>query len=823
MNILFKYIRSNVKARKLRSLVMLLSIVLSTTLLFVSLSIGESYASAQRKMARGMAGSASLAVTRSGGAPLESGLLARSPHVAHAAGIVQTLGLYKEDGYYENFDVVAADMDGLKDINEPRILSGTTGGFEGDRIVLPERFTTKFGVGVGDTLTLFIGGEPHDFEIAAIAANDTAFLRHTRGTTALVPRQTLCAILGIDEAYTQLLVEPVGDIDTAQAALQAELPAGYEVRRVVNEAQVEAGARQKSMPFYLICFFSLTLSVFIIYSSYNVITVERLPVIGTFRSIGATQRDVGGILLLESLVYGIGGAALGLPAGLIALQILVKGLGGALAQGVEIPVVVSPLSALLACGVAAGVSVSSAWIPIRRASRLPVKDVVLGHVEEPALSDARRFAAGALCLVLAAVLPAFGKRAGDPLLAAAGGLSLLGLIAGTLLMIPAVTQGASRVLERLYGALSNEGRLAARNLRDNKSVCQNITLLFISVSAVIAITVVGSFVQTYIGDVFRGAKLDGFTDATLPPALVEEIKALDGIDEVLPVQVLYDHVRMNDAPLARVEGTDDIALYAEMFAMTYERGSDRTRIEDMFAAGRGVLLSAKRMKAAGVKPGDTVTLSAQGGSFPYTVLGIFKVRSTDADAIISSACAKEDMGARNYGIVAYTAPNPDAVMAQIRDLFADRSHWSRTVAEFNQDALGTVNAFLAPMRNLTGFILALAAVGIMNNLLINHIQRRRMTAMYRSVGMSGRQGAKIILIEGFSTGLIGALIAMGISWLEIQTIFLVAGPRISVQPELETGAFLWAGALGVIITLLGALAPIARGRGLRLVDEIQFE
>ena len=95
--------------------------------------------------------------------------------------------------------------------------------------------------------------------------------------------------------------------------------------------------------------------------------------------------------------------------------------------------------------------------------------------------------------------------------------------------------------------------------------------------------------------------------------------------------------------------------------------------------------------------------------------------------------------------------------------------------------------------------------------------------MYRSVGMSGRQGAKIILIEGFSTGLIGALIAMGISWLEIQTIFLVAGPRISVQPELETGAFLWAGALGVIITLLGALAPIARGRGLRLVDEIQFE
>ncbi len=67
MGILLKYILHNIQDRKMRTIVMLLSIVLSTTLLFVSLSIGDSYAQAQRKMARGMVGSATLSVAKEAG------------------------------------------------------------------------------------------------------------------------------------------------------------------------------------------------------------------------------------------------------------------------------------------------------------------------------------------------------------------------------------------------------------------------------------------------------------------------------------------------------------------------------------------------------------------------------------------------------------------------------------------------------------------------------------------------------------------------------------------------------------------------------------
>jgi ABC-type antimicrobial peptide transport system permease subunit len=826
MKIIFKYILNNLRDQKLRSLVMLLSITLSSTLLFVSLSLGASYAAAQRKMALGMAGSAAIAVT-AGEKGIAKDVIPLLSSVKSAVGMVSTIALYKEDGYYENFDVIAANVKELNAINPPRLLGGASlDGFTGNEIVLPDRFASKFNIAPGGSLTLWIGGRSYEFTVAAIAAYDTVFLRNTRGTNALVPIETLSAILGMEGKYTQLLIEPADGITAGklQSLLQERLQGPYTVKRIVNEAQLEADGRQKSIPFYLISFFSLTMSVFIIYSSYKVITLERLPVIGTFRSIGATEKIMTRILLLESFVYGVAGALLSIPAGFLVLRLLLDGLGNSMTQGISIPMIVSPENYLLACGTAVVTSVMSSWIPVKRVSRLPVKEVVLGLAEEQVMPDRKRFIFGAAFIVLSILVSQASRLMDGNIQLMMGGFSILGLLVAAITVIPAVVSGASALFEHIYGRLlGNVGRLAARNMRGNRNINQNITLLFISISAVIVIMLIASFAQVYIGDVFRGAKLDGFCDADMTPGFVEDIKALDGIGEVLPVRVMNNQVKLNGAALSRVEGTDDISGYGEMFAVTYEFLKNLKNAESAFASGRNILLSAERMKELNVHAGETVTLSSEGSEYPYTVIGSFKVRSTSADAIIPSAFAYTDFGVENYFVVAYTAPDPNAVMAQIRSLFGNRSNWSRTVDEFNADAMGTINAFFAPMRNLTWFILVLATVGIMNNLLINHIQKRREHAMYKSVGLSNAQNVKMTLAEAFASGLVGALFAILVSWLEINTIFLVAGPRIAVSPDLDVSTFLLAGALGIGITLIGAVMPLMKSRRMKIVEELKFE
>ncbi|MDE7432785.1 MAG: FtsX-like permease family protein, partial [Lachnospiraceae bacterium] len=498
---------------------MLLSILLSAMLLFVSFSIGVSYESAQRKMARGMAGSATVSVRN-----IESGIdLDDIPDLSvikTKAGILDGTSLYHENGYYETVDLLAADMEALNQINKPRLQSGgEITDFTGYQVILPDRFTAKYEIEKGDTITLQINNMPIDFEVLEIAAYDTVFLRHTRGATALLPLETLKEILDWDESYSEILIEAAGHTATSDliSELQSTLDTEkYRVSEIVNEAQIAADARQKSMPFFLISFFSLTMSIFIIYSSYKVITIDRLPTIGTFRSIGATQKSVTRILLLESLFYGCMGGVIGIPAGILILKIILQGMGRSLAQGIEIPVIISLPGASLSFAVAVTTSLLSAWLPIRRASRLPIKDVVLGTVEEQHIPRPLVVGIGIVLFVVSALLPHFvsdntrlsGSRNGsDPMLYLAGGFSLLGLIAATILVIPIFTNIVSAGLEHFYGAIAgNEGRIAARNMKDNKNTTQNITLLFISISAIIAISVVGNFVTTYICDVFHGAE-----------------------------------------------------------------------------------------------------------------------------------------------------------------------------------------------------------------------------------------------------------------------------------------------------------------------------
>lgn len=824
LKIILKYMVTNVKERKTRTAVMLLSILLSAALLFVSFSIGASYESAQRKMARGMAGSATLSVTRSDGG-IKDGILPELSSIHASVGMVEGTALYSENGYYETIDLIAADLRKLSKINPPRLVNGgDISDFSGSQVILSDRFTSKYGIKKGDTITLQVGETPISFTVAEIAAYDTVFLRHTRGATALVPLSTLSGLLDQTEGYTEILVEPAKGVTTAELKneLAAMLPSEeYQISEVINEAQIEADARQKSMPFFLISFFSLTMSVFIIYGSYKVITLDRLPVIGTFRSIGATQKAVTGILLLESMLYGVIGGLIGIPAGILVLKLILRGMGESISQGIEIPVVISPFSILLSFAAAVTVSLLSVWLPVRRASRLPIKDVVLGSVEERTVP--RRFIVmgGVILFAVSMILP---KLASGKMLYPAGGFSLLGLITATILMVPLLTNLICWGLEYLLGAvLGNEGRLAARNMRDNKNVGQNITLLFISISAVIAITVVGNFVTTYVGDVFRDAELQGFADGYMEPQFVERVKNMEGIEKVLPLHVYKDQMQADGRTLSRLEATDDLDCYSSMMGLQYTEKGMKEQAVSAFAGQRAILLSESCMERMGFLAGDTISLTGDTGENEYRIAGSFKSRATDVEAVIPSSYAVVDFGASAYDFLAYTAADPEAIMIQIRSLFGETANWSRTVEEFNEDALSTVGAFLQPMHSLTYFILLMAAVGVINNLLINYMQKRRSTAMYKSVGLSNRQNVKMTLIEGFVSGLIGAVIAIFVSYMEIKTIFLVAGPKIAMAPKLDAVTFLTAGGMGVLVTLIGSVVPIIKSRRMKLVEEIKFE
>lgn len=823
MKIILKYIWNSIKERKLRTAIMLLSVTLSTTLLFVSLSIGASYEEAQRKMSIGYAGNAQVSISHLNDSWISKDTVPDTEGVASVAGVLQKQGLYAEDGYFENFDLIAGELEDINQLNEPQIKSGTLENFSGYKIAVPDRFASKYDTLVGDTIQLSLDGTEYEFEVAAICLYDTIFLRSTRGFNALIPFDTLSTIMDSEGAYSELLLIPeegVQSSDLLEATTQALNTWQYNITPVYSEAAVAADAQQKSMPFYLISFFTLTISAFIIYSSYKIITSERMPVLGTFRSIGATEKTIKKILVAESLVYGVSGSLLGLPVGYLTLQLLLGSMGNTSSSyGIEIPAVVPLYGIIVSCGIAIIVSILGAYIPISKASKLPVKDVVLGTVEEKNVPNGKILLMGAILFGVSILLP---RITSGSLLTIAGGISLLTLILSAILVIPLVLNIFSRILERVYGVLfGNTGRLAARNLMDNKNTSQNVTLLFISISAIIVISVVGSFVHDYIGDVFRDATLSGFSSAQTDQGFIDEVKEIDTVTEVLPLHVLDGEVQINDADM-RVEATDNISLFREMLAVNFNDG-DVAEVDSIFDTGRYAILNSDAMAITGVSVGDAITISDSEASYEYTVLGSFKSRADDVNVVLPTSAALQDYGSDDYGFFAYKAEDPEAVMKQIRAMYGEQAHWSRTVEEYTNDALETIDTFLAPMNKLTYFILLLAVVGVINNLLINYIQKRRSIAMYKSVGLSNVQNVKMTIIESFSMGLIGSILSIFVSYLEIKAVFIVAGPKIAMEPNLEASTFLFAALMGIGITLVGSVVPILKGQKMKIVEEIKSE
>lgn len=400
---------------------------------------------------------------------------------------------------------------------------------------------------------------------------------------------------------------------------------------------------------------------------------------------------------------------LGIPLGFAVLRFLLRGLGELLSLGIEIPMVVSPLNIFLSCVMAIAVSLFSAYIPIKRASKLPIKDVVQGTVEEKSISNPVKLVLSMICLVLSIILP---RIASGKMLIIAGGFSLLGLIVAIIIAIPYTTSGVSYLLERIYRiVLGNEGQLAALNMRGNKNINQNITLLFISISALVVINVVGSFVNTYIGDVFKGASLDGVVDANMDKAFVQKVKNIDGIKAVLPIYDLNGNLPAGGQPLSSVAAVEDLRMYDSMLAMKYDSEEIRNQIEAYFSSTRNILLSNDFICKPDVKAGDTINLSFNGAECKYHVAGSYSSRASSVSAIIPFKYAVSDFRAQDYGLLAFQADDPDAAIIQIRALFGNKTNWSRTVKEINADAAGVVSAFLEPLNRLTYFILLLAIIG----------------------------------------------------------------------------------------------------------------
>ncbi|MBC7764846.1 MAG: ABC transporter permease [Hyphomonadaceae bacterium] len=840
MSIILRYLMNNIREKKLRSFLILLAIVLSTALYFASNAVSASFTDTIVGQLKSFYGQATITFSPNKDATFQyisENVVRPNPDIEMVMGVNNTSGTWEKEGEKDKirFNLFGSDMEKLIKLNPFETQTHyDLKGFTGRKIIVSEGFQEKYGLHIGDSLPLKVNNTEYRFKIVAIGLKGNIFGNESRNYLGLVPNDTLAEMLGGNGKYTTIYAKTKKNI--VPKTFADNLDKTYKVQKIkvseaVNAADIQSALNNITLPFMMVSIMVLIMSIFIIFTSFKVTMLERLPVLGTFRSIGATQKMTRNVLLGESLIYGALGGMIGVPVGILILKIMLSVISSLAPQGsMKVALSLQPSNIIGCMILAVLISFVSAYIPIRKASRLPLKDVVLGTVAPPVKGKYVKLILGVLLYIASLVLPFIVPSS---LVGLVGGVAIFTLVTSTLFITPLLVRGIIFILEPFYDKIfGNEGLLAIKNMKNNDNINQNIGLLILGISTLLTVTMLSNTMQTLITNESSGAKYEVMTMGSgLNRDLVKKIKLAEGVEKVYPIY---------EAQFAKIKDTGKSAMeifgssaneVMDFFELTLTDNQDPAPLLLKLQEERTLILRKEMLGKYECKVGDSLVFETPKGPKSYRIIAI-SIKSP-AEMMAGENFVKNDFDLKNYLFAAIKSKSPEQSVTAIKDIYATISsgggsrgnfNYTTTWVEYIEQGKKMYGILFGIMQGFAVVLLVIGIFGIINNLIINFLERRSAIAIYKSVGMSRAQLKKTTLIEALNAGLFGSLFGIITTLLEImlakRLMFVLIGNVPIVYP---VWLFVAAFVLGIAITMLGSIAPLLKGDKLEIIAAIKYE
>ena len=832
MGVIFKFTIRNIKEKKFRTFLILFSIMMSSALFFASGAMSGSVGQIIVDRIRNSVGSSEIIIYSNEKSPSRymttTAAEAFSTDMEFITGTILGEGIYKKD----NKETVKISLNGyelseLQQMN-PVVLASEYNlyPFGGKKIILSSATAEKLGLSIGDSMELTINTVKHKFAISGIAQPKGIFLEDGRSNNGVVPVEMLASLYGAKGQVSTIHMKPK-DMNRKQEFIESlsAVYRRYSVAETIDEEDIRRGASTFNVPFMMMVVMVLVISVFIIYTSFRVITTEMLPVIGTFRSIGATKRMTDFVLLIESIAYGTVGGALGCILGIGVLYLMANMMltQADRAAGFTGTIQYSGSQMLTAFLLAVALSVLSSLIPIIRVSKISIKDIVLNKIENVKKKKAFKLWLGLLLLAVVLIAPRIAPR---NMAVAVSMVCLIFASISVTLLIPYITNVFIRIFEKFYVFFfGNEGILAAKNLRENKNMLNNISLLAMGISALLIINTISFSVFEEVSDAFR--TLDYDIELWVPGPDRQKLKLVEKIDGVSDT---YGNYQSYSVELSDSSDRISCILGAEpnKFDDFYDMGviGDKDNLLRELDRGRSIIISNALKYKFDVDLGDGITLKTKVGDRPYRVIGFCETMMYNGQmAIVSDRYLKSDMKLRYYNdILIKTSKDPEVVRENIKKFFGNQDIYITTMAEMENANNESNESLFSIFRIFSIMAMVIGIFGVLNNFAISFMERKRSLAMFRSAGMSKVQIIKMIFIEAFSGGLIGGAVGVFSGVVNISIIPYVMR-AIDMPIPIHYSAVLMIASLfgGAAVTLIASISPALKSSRLNIIDAVKYE
>lgn len=414
--------------------------------------------------------------------------------------------------------------------------------------------------------------------------------------------------------------------------------------------------------------------------------------------------------------------------------------------------------------------------------------------------------------------------------------------AGTLLVpitIQLLEHGARTVLLKLYG---QPGNLGSRNLNRAKArTSLTVSVLMVGVVMTIAIGSMNAAFRKTLNewvDTALGGDLTISADSGQRLEVISQIESIEGVGRATPLQI----VPLNVVAAINEEGTsseDDIVAFMAVNLPTYvevagiqfvEDAEDEAMMLARLNQGDAVFVSSVLATEYAVKRGDYIRLRTKRGERDFEVAGIINNFMWGGRSVIGTwADMERYLGQdRAWQFLVKLAPGADA--AVVKDRVEERlnrrgTYEVNSADTYRRSISQDVEQFFAIFNVIVYISVIVAALGVVNTMTMNILERVREIGMLRSIGMTRWQVSQMILAEAAAMGVIGGIFGLSLGFLisENMVAGMSEGSGWNFEYVFPLAAFISAVITVMLVSQVAALYPVWRAAGIRIVEAISHE
>lgn len=701
------------------------------------------------------------------------------------------------------------------------IVSGNNPVGEGE-VAIDEGSAEKYGIAVGDQLIVVDPTAQHTYTVSGLISKEDGA---SHGVGVFMAADAYQSIYSSEWGVKSVLVQgsEAHDADLV-GILQANHPEVTFQAASVLSADLTKQIRTalSFVNYFLVAFglIALLVGTFIIANTFAMLVAQRLKEFALLRALGVSRRQLTASVVVEALIVGVIGSAVGVAAGAGLVQIIqyvMSRMGmpldnasmGLTAQSVLVP---------LALGTV--VTVLSAWAPARKAGSVRPVEAMRSTESASGSSLVARTIIGAVGILGGIAIIALAVSAQDwstKKAAIAVGIGAFACIVGFFLASPAFSIPVVGVLGRIIGLpFGAVGKLAATNSRRNpKRTATTAFALTLGVALVSAIGMLSATMRASVDDLVSSEVqadyvLSGPGDGSfpIPVAVPDAVRNTPGVDSMATIaysQVTIDGQSAVTSPAPQIPSMTYVSTgdLSKEINLTDTEGSFDLNPADVFIADRDFAAAngwqiGQSYPVVGVLGEDLGQATLIGTYGPSKILG--KMQLSDATVKETARDASANMVAI---LVNGTDPNLRANLEQaVADYLVVQV---RTAKEYAGAQVDSVTQMLNILYALLALSVIVAVIGIINTLALNVIERRQEIGMLRAVGTQRSQIRSMITIESVQIALYGALtgivLGLGLGWAFLKVLSSQGLNTIAVPYSQLVLLLIGAGVVGIIAAL----------------------